>query len=857
MDKDQVATKLEAVMEDISGADAQPQEPQPQYHSLPTVAETHDAFFPGDRDVEAAQQEPDPPTPPQRARPDVAAEDLQLGSHGDDQIQQLQLAAQMSQALQGVVGNSAVTEDNSYQSQRAVDLEESLHQLRAEQSDSEMHSREHSLSESHILPPDVSAENMQSTVQQELQQTLQQAIQHAESRQDSESHHTAQSPFPPHAHAQAQYLETPQPPTLAPAIPASGTQSQYTLADVTPPRKRSKVSRACDECRRKKVKCDSMTENGDEACSNCRRSNVRCMFSRVPQKRGPSKGYIKELADRINSIEGKLGGQTAAEALAGELVARGSIGETYSAFAQLEDSRKRPLSQISGGNIPTPTPNRPVIPQQTSYSASGLALKPILPRTSIGTPQSRSLDVDGTTLHRQVPQPAPVAPGIEENVYTSYFYIVHHVLPFLPGSREAMASRLTLCSTTLQNAFIEALNSTMGSFEAVQNVHGRLVTANRLLAEFDAEGGKHAQVSDLVYLQCLILMIINVDNLGISSLSREHEGPAKVSLLGRAAGLAYAMGIPQEAMTLCTTAGDEPDECIRARAWWTLVVLDRWNAISTATPLVISSDTVVLPHNLRPILGEVNYRFSLLAYIIGHWSPASITAPLHSTPGSGTVASATFHLNMEMWRAHFPGDISPHLEPVLHLSYWHCRLLAFLFMPSALITDVTWAVRESVRLLTSHAQMISPLNHHFTSLTTLCLIEMTKNERSREEATQLLRNLLDANISPSTWDDSIRARIRATLSPSTSSAAATESTASQNLQQLADLATAADIPGATTNNNDNNNTAAISDLAPDTPAERPEDEPKFRTSDDYEDLGFDPRPLLRAGYLNVIAQPSH
>lgn len=55
-------------------------------------------------------------------------------------------------------------------------------------------------------------------------------------------------------------------------------------------RKRSKVSRACDECRRKKIKCDAQTEEG--SCSNCRRSTVECQFSRIPQKRGPSKGYV-------------------------------------------------------------------------------------------------------------------------------------------------------------------------------------------------------------------------------------------------------------------------------------------------------------------------------------------------------------------------------------------------------------------------------------------------------------------------------------------------------------------------------------------------------------------------------------
>lgn len=233
--------------------------------------------------------------------------------------------------------------------------------------------------------------------------------------------------------------------------------------------------------------------------------------------------------------------------------------------------------------------------------------------------------------------------------------------------------------------------------------------------------------------------------------------------------------------------------------------------------------------------------FIVLAYIMGHWSPASVTAPENSTPGAGARASATFHLNMEMWRAHFPGDIPPSVEPVLHLSYWHCRLLAFLFMPSALLTDVTWAVKESVRLLTVHHQMISPLNHHFTSLTAICLLEMTKVEKSRDEATQMLNQLLESSIAPSAWDDAIRIKIRDILHSSTNSAA--EATASQSLQHLADLATATEIAAG-----------ANAAIAPSAPAlEKLDEEPKFRTSDNYDDLGFDPTMILRAGYLNSIA----
>ncbi|KAI5778083.1 hypothetical protein EDC01DRAFT_675391 [Geopyxis carbonaria] len=60
--------------------------------------------------------------------------------------------------------------------------------------------------------------------------------------------------------------------------------------DPTAPRKRSKVSRACDECRRKKIRCDATSESGIEQCSSCKRVGSKCSFSRVPMKRGPSKG---------------------------------------------------------------------------------------------------------------------------------------------------------------------------------------------------------------------------------------------------------------------------------------------------------------------------------------------------------------------------------------------------------------------------------------------------------------------------------------------------------------------------------------------------------------------------------------
>lgn len=57
-------------------------------------------------------------------------------------------------------------------------------------------------------------------------------------------------------------------------------------------RKKKKTSRACDECRRKKVRCDARDDAEGTVCSNCKRSGAPCSFSRQPLKRGPSKGYV-------------------------------------------------------------------------------------------------------------------------------------------------------------------------------------------------------------------------------------------------------------------------------------------------------------------------------------------------------------------------------------------------------------------------------------------------------------------------------------------------------------------------------------------------------------------------------------
>ncbi|KAI8945894.1 hypothetical protein F4801DRAFT_99558 [Xylaria longipes] len=625
------------------------------------------------------------------------------------------------------------------------------------------------------------------------------------------------------------------------------SHAHHNVQDNIPPRKRSKVSRACDECRRKKVKCDAASETGEEPCSNCRRSSIRCLFSRIPQKRGPSKGYIKELADRIHHIEGKLaneGSLDLSELLGG---GRRESSDIFSPSAeQDENSRKRPYSSISGADFGTPNPSRqgnwnteprPIQPYQTPtngpkgtpYSANGLAPQP-LPRPDADTPSRTAASLDEMPIDLN----HSIAPKeLINDAFGVYLNVVHPCFPFLAGTKERVEAQLSQCPALLQDAFIEAFYGTMQSCVSAPGLYttGDISSTTRIVAEWESDPSPpRNSLANLVHLQTLILMAIATDNYGPPSLKGEHGGPSKASILGRAVGLAYSMRLHMASLDAGSHVQGDSDESIALRTWWTLVMLDRWNAVSTASPLFIPNDSVVILPGLVSVLGESVYHLTRLSNIIGHFAPVSLAPPQALSPDAGAVPilNSFFNLAIELFREVLPANITPASHPILNLVYWHSRLLSYLFQTNARSKDVIWACKESVALLLDNIGLLSPLNHHFFCLTTLSLLELARLDKTREEVTPLLKDLLERNLAPSTWDGIIRDRITERLRPSTA-----QSTADQTLQHLAELATASGADAA----RPENGTELVT----------------LRTSTTYADLGFDPRPVLHSGYLNVLA----
>ncbi|OHW95997.1 C6 finger domain-containing protein [Colletotrichum incanum] len=662
-----------------------------------------------------------------------------------------------------------------------------------------------------------------------------------------------QAPPPPPPPPRPYVPEEALPESLQQHVPVSVAMDHhhlaqsYALGDNTPPRKRSKVSRACDECRRKKVKCDAQSDSGDNPCSNCKRSGIRCMFSRVPQKRGPSKGYIKELADRINSIEGKLEIQS-------ESLPPDSMVHWTSAAASLnstsgpgEDaSRKRPFSSISSADLSTPAPqrhatwgteHRPLQPmatpsdrfQSSPFTTNGLAPQP-MPIKNDMQPRPPVAPMDGSVT--DMPD-IDQARDVDDEVFNGYLTMIQPYLPFLPSSKALIQDYLAQCPGLLREAFVEALSGTIHSFPSFQSGSpGDVRLAHTLLVEWEAsDSTSRTPVANLVFLQTLLLMIIEADNRPLGSI-----GAPKESLLGRAVASANTLKLYQAKADLSEAeAGSDTESELRVRIWWSLVMLDRWNAVGAAVPSLIRDESVIVSASLRMVVGEVQY---LLIRASKFLSRASVMITNFQEPLNSTFADRMVGSFMDAWVEDFREDLPAHIEaglyPVVHLVYWHCRLLAYLLNPSARSTDALWPAQELINLLVSHSQLITPLHHHFTVLAVITLIELAKVDKTKEDATRLLGEFRDSSLPASVFDGLVRDKIADHLRPSTSAAAASapsamEAAASQGLQHLADLAT-------------------LSSAA----ADKAEGAHTYRTAPNYEDMGFDPRPLLLVGYLNVV-----
>ncbi|KAJ5693098.1 hypothetical protein N7462_002521 [Penicillium macrosclerotiorum] len=84
----------------------------------------------------------------------------------------------------------------------------------------------------------------------------------------------------------------------------SADDAALAAGDETNDAKRRRIARACDMCRKKKIKCDGRMPK----CSHCSNYKTDCIFTQVEKKRNPPKGakYIEGLENRLGRMESLL-----------------------------------------------------------------------------------------------------------------------------------------------------------------------------------------------------------------------------------------------------------------------------------------------------------------------------------------------------------------------------------------------------------------------------------------------------------------------------------------------------------------------------------------------------------------------
>lgn len=177
---------------------------------------------------------------------------------------------------------------------------------------------------------------------------------------------------------------------------------------------------------------------------------------------------------------------------------------------------------------------------------------------------------------------------------------------------------------------------------------------------------------------------------------------------------------------------------------------------------------------------------------------------------------------VENFREDLPGHIDPLGYPVVHLTYWHCRLVAYLLDPSVRAMDLLWPCRETVAILLAVPRLVSPFQHHFRAVVMLTLAELARADKTRDEASKLLGDLRKLPISTAVSDGIIGDRIVDMLAQAGSSQAL--------LQQLAEVAASSSL-------------AIENDKREETPTPpRPDDE----------NICSDLRRLLTSGYFKFV-----
>ncbi|GME56330.1 c6 finger domain-containing protein [Neofusicoccum parvum] len=545
--------------------------------------------------------------------------------------------------------------------------------------------------------------------------------------------------------------------------------------------------------------------------------------SRQPMKRGPSKGYIKELADRLSRLEYEQQQQIGHSP---------QNGQQHSQVPELQ-SYLQSMSDQSMAGLP-------------DFSAS--------PAAQYGNERKRTHSMSegpGDQFRTSLSQPPNGAQQAWDRRETYTGYEHDPAGTFFEFS---------------QNADV-AVNE---YYRIIQDVYPILPFDLRNLKGPGATGSLF-KPAGIILAQSFLLLAIEADTHGPSrsqgGLSPDlSAGSLKNMCIAAAARIASdlrfdALIFRQRGQEI----SPDSDESLSRRIFWILVIVDQLHAAATSSRPTLSAERSHLTGDDETLFGPVTFALARLCKVL------SALPDYHKTladapPANNDVMAlfdptnvllkwtkTSFLGRLETFSESLPAD--PH--PLILLAYFHVHLLIVRFTPWSEPGEILHDATAIVTHLQRHSACLTSPYHHFAAIAALTLGELAEKDDIREEALRLLgelenvltRNKIEGDIG---WDASIREYV----SKKRSSINESNGGSSTMLEHLAEAAVgerrdsaskpSENRPGSSGNQDppkdDLSNAAAAAAAAATAAAAL------------NQSLHFNPASLIRDGYLTVLAQ---
>lgn len=117
------------------------------------------------------------------------------------------------------------------------------------------------------------------------------------------------------------------------------------------------------------------------------------------------------------------------------------------------------------------------------------------------------------------------------------------------------------------------------------------------------------------------------------------------------------------------SVGDiDGEECLARRAWWILVILDRWRSVSTSSIPLISDDKICLKESDRAVLGEPTFHLVRLSCVLGHIAEVPYSTMNGDMPLNLPQLSRL--LNGELERVRETAERTLNQDALMKVAFW-------------------------------------------------------------------------------------------------------------------------------------------------------------------------------------------